>query len=286
MKIIGTFGLAVMASFGLLHPAHGSSRGSGRFFSSSQHFSAPAVHHSSQSRNFSSGGARYYAPSTRLSSGATFRKRSDAGSSPGRLAFDPTSALNPRFNSATRPRFAADQTPTRNFRNYSAARPAAGRAGALRSQGSNPQGRILARYGSNWHRNWDRHRDHFWRGHRCHWHNNAWIIFDTFFYPYGFGFYPYGAYSYYDDGYYDNRYASNDYSQERYPAQTDYDDSAAEASVSQVQSALAREGYYSGAIDGSLGPGTRNALRRYQRDHGLAVTGRVDAPVIAALGSR
>lgn len=112
------------------------------------------------------------------------------------------------------------------------------------------------------------------------------MIFDTGFYPYGYGYGPYGAYSYYDGGYYDDGYASSEYAQEPYPAQSEYDSGSSDSSVSQVQAALAREGYYRGAIDGSLGPGTRNALRRYQRNHGLDVTGRVDRPVIEALGLR
>ena len=174
------------------------------------------------------------------------------------------------------------------FRNRTAGtRLAVNRTAALRPQGVNNSSRVLARYSGNWHRNWDRGRDHFWHGHRCHWHNNAWVIFDLGFYPWGYGYgYPYGAYSYYDGDYYDDGYASSEYSQEPYPAQSEYDSGNGDSSVSQVQATLAREGYYRGAIDGSLGPGTRNALRRYQRNHGLDVTGRVDRPVIEALGLR
>ncbi len=159
---------------------------------------------------------------------------------------------------------------------------AVSRSSALRSQGFNSRGRVLARSS----RNWDRSRDHFWHGHRCRFFNNAWVIFDTGFYPwdYGYGFYPYGAYSYYDNGYYDDGDASSEYSREPYPAQSEYDRGNSDSSVSQVQAALARKGYYRGAIDGSLGPGTRSALRRYQRNQGLRVTGRVDRPVIEALG--
>lgn len=150
----------------------------------------------------------------------------------------------------------------------------------------------MARHSGNWHRNWDRRRDHFWRGHRCHWHNNAWVIFATdFFYPYSYGYgynpyNPYNTYAYDDGRYYDDGYASNEYSQQSYQPQSDSDDGDAAGSVSQIQSVLSREGYYSGAIDGRLSPGTQNALRRYQRDHGLAVTGRIDRAVINALGLR
>jgi hypothetical protein len=119
------------------------------------------------------------------------------------------------------------------------------------------------------------------------------VIFDLGFYPwdYGWGYYPYGAYSYYDGGYYDNgyydeSYGSSQYSQEPYPAQFEDNRSNGDSSVSQVQAALARKGYYRGAIDGSLGPATQNALRQYQRNHGLDVTGRIDRPVIVALGRR
>lgn len=146
----------------------------------------------------------------------------------------------------------------------------------------------MARHSGNWHRNWDRRRDHFWRGHRCRWHNNAWVIFATGFYPYsyGYGYYPYNTYAYDDGSYYDDAYASNEYSQQSYQPQSDYGDGEVDGTVSQVQSALSRKGYYSGAIDGSLGPDTQSALRRYQRDHRLPVTGRIDRAVINALGLR
>lgn len=125
-------------------------------------------------------------------------------------------------------------------------------------------------------RNWDRGRDHVWNGHRCRWHHNSWVIIDPWFYPWGYGWgYPYGSYSYYDDG-----YAPDEYSQSQ------YDGAYGDSSVTQVQEALAREGYYHGAIDGSVGPETRNALRRYQRDRRLEVTGRVDRAVIEALRLR
>lgn len=134
--------------------------------------------------------------------------------------------------------------------------------------------RIIARHSASQHPNWDRRRDHFWHGHRCHWHNNHWVIFGLYpaFYPWGWYGYPYGSY-YYDDRYYDDGYAASEYSE--------YDPNS---SISQVQAALAREGYYHGAIDGSVGPATRNAIRRYQSRHGLEVTGQIDRPIIEALG--
>jgi hypothetical protein len=254
----------VTASIAFLQPAQGRSHGS----SSPPHYSASAGHFSSRPGSFSRGTARYYRSSPRSFSQGAFRNRTYSGSGP-RLAVNRTTALNPRAYSASAPRLAV------------------GRTTVLRSQGfNNNSGRAVARYSGNWHRNWDRSRDHFWHGHRCHWHNNAWVIYGLGFYPWGYGYgYPYGPYSYYDGDYYDDGYASSEYSQE-YPAQSEYDRADPDSIVSQVQAALARQGYYHGAIDGSLGRGTRNALIRYQRDQGLNVTGRVDRPVMEALGLR
>src|SRR5205807_6608734 len=37
---------------------------------------------------------------------------------------------------------------------------------------------VFARRAADWHRDWDRHSDHWWQGHRCRWVNNSWFIFD------------------------------------------------------------------------------------------------------------
>lgn len=51
-----------------------------------------------------------------------------------------------------------------------------------------------------------------------------------------------------------------------------------------VQQALARRGYYRGPIDGDIGPGSRNAIARYQEDHGLRVTGNINSSLVHSLG--
>jgi hypothetical protein len=53
-----------------------------------------------------------------------------------------------------------------------------------------------------------------------------------------------------------------------------------------VQRALARRGYYHGPIDGDIGPGSRSAIARYQRDRGLAVTGTINSSLLRSLGIR
>jgi hypothetical protein len=65
--------------------------------------------------------------------------------------------------------------------------------------------------------------------------------------------YPYGYYGGYNYGYYGSGYGSGDGSGSR---------------VAELQSRLARAGYYHGAIDGIMGPATRRAIRAYERHSG------------------
>ena len=54
--------------------------------------------------------------------------------------------------------------------------------------------------------------------------------------------------------------------------------------VTNVQVQLRDAGYYAGAVDGVLGPQTRQALAAFQADNGLAVTSAVDEPTLATMG--
>jgi L,D-transpeptidase ErfK/SrfK len=51
-----------------------------------------------------------------------------------------------------------------------------------------------------------------------------------------------------------------------------------------VQHNLSARGYYTGSLDGIYGWGTETAVRNFQRDHNLSVTGRVDTKTYDALG--
>ena len=63
-----------------------------------------------------------------------------------------------------------------------------------------------------------------------------------------------------------------------------YNHLAPDQVVVNVQSQLQRDGYYSGPVDGELGPMTRQAIADFQADHGLAVTSAVDEPTLSSLG--
>ncbi|MCX6970660.1 MAG: peptidoglycan-binding protein [Verrucomicrobia bacterium] len=51
-----------------------------------------------------------------------------------------------------------------------------------------------------------------------------------------------------------------------------------------VQTVLAKQGYYQGPIDGSVGPATSRAIRNYQRDHQLTPTGTINPALTASMG--
>jgi hypothetical protein len=168
---------------------------------------------------------------------------------------------------------------------------------------------VFARRSAQWNRNWDRNRDHRWHGHDCRFVNGSWIIFDLGFYPWWPYSYPYDYYAYdydyypyrynydpgyYDPGYNDSRYNDSGYNDsgvyqgEEYYDQGNYDSSdqysSSDSTIAAVQERLARQGYYRGEIDGILGPQTRRAIARYQRGHGLSVTGNLTPDMLQALG--
>ena len=104
------------------------------------------------------------------------------------------------------------------------------------------------------------------------------------------GFYSAPAYSSY--------YSAPDYDYDTYAPRTTYrgiprtsygysyrdsSNSSDELAVD-VQRALARKGYYRGGIDGDIGPGTRAAIRAYQYNRRLEVTGRIDGALLRSLG--
>ena len=57
-----------------------------------------------------------------------------------------------------------------------------------------------------------------------------------------------------------------------------------DARVARVQRALNDRGFNAGPVDGSMGPSTVDALRRFQAAAGLPVTGNADSQTMVALG--
>jgi hypothetical protein len=104
-------------------------------------------------------------------------------------------------------------------------------------------------------------------------------FFGPGFYGYGYG-YPWWGYDY---GYYPYSYYGYD-SYDSGPSDADHGSQL--NSPRAVQAALAWRGFYSGRIDGVMGPETRSAIRSFQAHQGLPVTGQIDNRLIDALQQR
>ena len=109
-------------------------------------------------------------------------------------------------------------------------------------------------------------------------------------YGYGYGYPSYGygygyGYPYYSRPSVSFVYSSTPryYTSSRYYSRPSYR-SVADSLEVDVQRELKRRGYYRGPIDGDIGPGSRAAIRSYQAERGLAVTGRIDSSLLRSLG--
>jgi hypothetical protein len=240
------------------------------------HAAAPAFK-SAPRGNF--GGGRYIAPVTRFSSyqaPMTFRQ-------PRSIRSDRTFSRQLATGTANR-RF--DRSRTVNGRESRFIRNGNDFRNRFQNRDLNVgREHVFARRSADWHRDWDRRRDHWWHGHRCHFVNGFWFIYDTGFYPFDY-WYPYG-YGYYPSDYYPYDYQPGVYEggDADYYGQGAYDspERYADSTVTTVQEQLARQGYYQGEIDGIFGAETRRAIMRYQNDHGLRVTGNLNADTLRAL---
>lgn len=114
-------------------------------------------------------------------------------------------------------------------------------------------------------------------GHRHHFHHH---YRRPYYYDYG----------YYRPYYYGPSFGLSFYTQPSYTTRYVYRTAPQTAAsyegnlAADVQEALKRRGYYKGSIDGDIGPASRSAIRAYQSDRGLSVTGRIDRSLLEALG--
>jgi Putative peptidoglycan binding domain len=82
------------------------------------------------------------------------------------------------------------------------------------------QKHVFAQGSGDWHRDWDRHSDHWWNGHRCSFINGSWVIFNLGFSPWWPSYYPDDYY--YDYGFPNDGYGSSTYGYD-YPYSYTYD---------------------------------------------------------------
>lgn len=103
------------------------------------------------------------------------------------------------------------------------------------------QKHVFAQQSGDWHRDWNRHSDHWWNGHRCCFINGSWVIFNVGFYPW----WPYWGYPndyYYDDGFPYDGYGSSTYGYD-YSQSYNYDPGSYDSGDYQGQMYYDQNGY-------------------------------------------
>jgi hypothetical protein len=114
--------------------------------------------------------------------------------------------------------------------------------------------------------------------------------YDGYADPYGYGPYGYGYLGNYLNPGDDDSYT---YGPEAYGPEDS--DQAADAEppvktgvelVTAVQTKLSRQAYYDGPLDGVVNEQMRRAIRQYQQDHGLPVTGLISPELLSSMAIR
>jgi hypothetical protein len=114
------------------------------------------------------------------------------------------------------------------------------------------------------------------------WGGPGWWSWDGWGYPYAYG--DYGYDSYYGDPYYGDPPGDASQDSGSQDNSSRYDAEYWNSLAMSVQTKLADQGYYHGQIDRVIGSGTIEAVRKFQVDHGLARTGKIDPKLLDALG--
>lgn len=111
------------------------------------------------------------------------------------------------------------------------------------------QNHVFAQQSGNWHRDWDRHSDHWWNGHRCCFINGSWVIFSIGFDPW-WGYYPdYYDYGFPYDGYGSSTYGYNyPYSYDSQPGYYDSGDYQGQMYYDQTGYPDQSQGYYDSTV--------------------------------------
>jgi hypothetical protein len=101
------------------------------------------------------------------------------------------------------------------------------------------------------------------------------------YYPYSYyGGYPYSGYNNYYSYYGGSPYGGYNNNYSYYTPSYSYNGST----VAAVQQRLGRLGYYRGAVDGVMGPQTRNAIAAFESRNGMGVDGTISRSLLNSLG--
>ncbi len=162
-------------------------------------------------------------------------------------------------------------------RNHSAIASSAHASPAFAQPGLNKRtDHIAERHDANWHGDWDRRHAHFD-------HGRFFVFVDGFWFGLDDGFYPWDYLPYYADDYYPyDYYAENEPYDNTEPYKNGV--SMADPMVQATQIQLIQLGYYTGPVDGVLGPTMRDAVANYQIANQLNVTGSLSPDTLESLG--
>jgi hypothetical protein len=113
------------------------------------------------------------------------------------------------------------------------------------------QKHVFAHQSGDWHRDWDRHSDHWWNGHRCSFINGSWVIFSIGFYPWWPSYFPDDYY--YDDGFPNDGYGSSTYGYNypySYDSQPGYDSGSYQGQIDYDQTSYPdqSQNYYDSSV--------------------------------------
>ncbi len=137
-------------------------------------------------------------------------------------------------------------------------------------------------YRINGAQNWNGAHYAAFRSYHPQWHNrNWWHSHHNHIVLIGGGWYFWNAGYWYPAWGYDTSAAYYPYDGPIYAGQSV---TPLDQVIADVQAALQEQGYYSGEVDGLLGPLTQQALAEYQAAQGLDQTAAIDQPTLESLG--
>ena len=145
---------------------------------------------------------------------------------------------------------------------------------------------VSVKFNQNYHiqgsQNWKGQNYAVFRSYHPAWHNQGWWHSHyNHVFLFGGGWYYWNAGYYYPAWGYDSAAAYYPYDG---PIYVGANAAPLDQVIADVQSSLQQQGYYTGEVDGLLGPLTRAALADYQAAHGLELTSAIDEPTLDSLG--
>jgi len=198
----------------------------------------------------------------------------------------------PGTNAVSRPSAAGEQNAQARATGAAKTKPAPQQVQQVKSQNANfhaqpkPQQAPAVTFNQN-HRidgsdQWQGQQYQVFRSYHPEWHDAGWYTSH-----YGHVELIGGGYYFFNNGYWFPAWGYNPSAQYYAydgPIYVGHSGESPDHVIADTQALLQQMGYYTGQVDGLLGPLTRQALSAYQADQGLATTASIDQPTLDSLG--